>query len=47
MKKYKISLEIEAEIEAFDEGDARDYANDIFGIDDEIKKVNIVEIKLI
>jgi hypothetical protein len=46
MKKYKISLEIEAEIEAFDEGDARDYANDIFGIDDEIKKVNIVEIKL-
>jgi hypothetical protein len=46
MKKYKIKLEIEAEVEAFDEGDARDYANDIFGIDDEIKKVNIVEIKL-
>jgi hypothetical protein len=46
MKKYKVNIEIEAEIEAFDEGDARDYANDIFGIDDEIKKVNIVEIKL-
>ena len=46
MKKYKIKLEIEAEVEAFDEDDALDYANDIFGIDDEIKKVNIVEIKL-
>jgi hypothetical protein len=44
MKKYKVNIEIEAEIEAFDEGDARDYANDIFGIDDEIKKVNIVKI---
>ena len=47
MKKYKIKLEIEAEVEAFDEDDALDYANDIFGVDDEIKKVNIVEIKLI
>ena len=46
MKKYKIKLEIEAEVEAFDEDDALDYANDIFGVDDEIKKVNIVEIKL-
>ncbi len=37
MKIYKVKLEIDAEVEAFDQGDALDYANDIFGIDDEIK----------
>jgi hypothetical protein len=45
MKKYKVSLEIEAEVEAFDEDDALDYANDIFGVDDEIKKVKVVNVK--
>jgi hypothetical protein len=45
MKKYKVSLEIEAEVEAFDEDDALDYANDIFGVDDEIKKVKVVSVK--
>jgi len=45
MKKYRVTLEIEAEIEAFDEGDALDYTSDIFGIDDEIKKVTIINIK--
>jgi len=41
----KIKQELEAEVEAFDEGDALDYANDIFGIDDEIKNVKVVSIK--
>jgi hypothetical protein len=45
MKKYKVSLEVEAEVEAFDEDDALDYANDIFGVDDEIKKVKVVSVK--
>lgn len=45
MKKYKVSLEIEAEVEAFDESDALDYANDIFGVDDEIKNVKVVSVK--
>ena len=39
MKNYKVKLEIEAEVEAFDQDDALDYANDIFGVDDEIKNV--------
>jgi len=45
MNKYSIKLEINAEIEAFDEDDARDYISDIFGIDDEIKSVKILNIK--
>ena len=45
MNKYSIKLEINAEIEAFDEDDARDYVSDIFGIDDEIKSIKIVNIK--
>jgi len=45
MKSYKVKLEIEAEVEAFDEDDALDYANDIFGVDDEIKKVKVVSVK--
>jgi hypothetical protein len=45
MNKYSIKLEINAEIEAFDEDDARDYVSDIFGIDDEIKSVKILNIK--
>jgi hypothetical protein len=44
MKKYKVSLEIEAEVEAFNEADAKDYVAEIFNIDDEIKKVNIIKI---
>ena len=39
MKTYKIKLEIDAEVEAFTEEDASDYINDIFGIDEEIKKL--------
>jgi hypothetical protein len=45
MNTYKVKLEIEAEVEAFDEDDALDYANDIFGVDDEIKKVKVVSVK--
>lgn len=45
MKTYKVKLEIEAEVEAFDQDDALDYANDIFGVDDEIKNVKVVSIK--
>jgi hypothetical protein len=45
MNKYSIKLEINAEIEAFDEDDARDYVSDIFGIDEEIKSVKILNIK--
>jgi hypothetical protein len=45
MKNYKVNLEIEAEVEAFDEDDALDYANDIFGVDDEIKNVKVISVK--
>jgi len=45
MKKYKVKLEVDVEVEAFDEGDALDYASDIFGIDDEVKNVKVVSVK--
>ncbi len=45
MKSYKVKLEIEAEVEAFDQDDALDYANDIFGVDDEIKNVKVITVK--
>ena len=45
MKSYKVKLEIEAEVEAFDQDDALDYANDIFGVDDEIKNVKVFSVK--
>jgi hypothetical protein len=45
MKSYKVKLEIEAEVEAFDQDDALDYANDIFGVDDEIKSVKVISVK--
>ncbi len=41
----KVKLEIEAEVEAFDQDDALDYANDIFGVDDEIKNVKVISVK--
>jgi len=46
MNKYLIKLEISAEVEAFDEDDARDYVNEIFGTDDEVKSVKIVLVKI-
>ena len=45
MKIYKVKLEIDAEVEAFDQDDALDYANDIFGIDDDIKSVKVISVK--
>ena len=45
MKKYTVKLEVDVEVEAFDSDDALDYANDIFGIDDEIKKIKIISVK--
>ena len=45
MNTYKVKLEVMAEVEAVDESDALDYANDIFGIDDEIKNVKVVSVK--
>ena len=45
MNSYKIKLEVEAEVQAFNENDANDYINDIFGTDEEIKSIKIVSIK--
>lgn len=45
MKTYKVKLEIEAEVQAFDENDAVDYINDIFGVDDEVRNVKVVNVK--
>lgn len=45
MNIYRVKIEVEAEVEAFDESDALDYANDIFGVDDEIKSVKVINVK--
>ena len=45
MNKYKVKLEVTAEIEAFDEDDARDYISDIFGTDEEVKSIKITSLK--
>jgi hypothetical protein len=45
MNKYTVKLEVVAEVEAFDEYDAKDYITDIFGTDDEIKSIKITSIK--
>ena len=45
MKIFKVKIEIDAEVQAFDEDDASDYVNDIFGVDDEVKNVKIISIK--
>lgn len=45
MNKYSVKLEILAEVEAFDENDAREYITDIFGTDDEVKSIKIVNLK--
>lgn len=45
MKKYSVKLEVVLEVEAFDQDDARDYVNDIFGTDDEIKSIKVVSLK--
>jgi hypothetical protein len=45
MNTYRVKLEIDAEVQAFDENDAVDYLNDIFGVDDEVKNVKVVSVK--
>ena len=45
MNTYRVKLEISAEVEAFSQEDAVDYANDIFGVDDEVKNVKVISVK--
>lgn len=45
MNKYKIKLEAEVEVEAFSEDDAKDYVQDIFGVDEEIKNLKVLSVK--
>lgn len=45
MNTYQVKLNVELEVIAFDEKDARDYVSDIFNVDDEIKSVNIIKIQ--
>lgn len=45
MNTYKVKIEIDAEVDAFDENDAEDYLNDIFGIGEEVKNIKIVSVK--
>lgn len=45
MNKYSVKLEVLAEVEAFDENDAKEYINDIFGTDDEVKSIKIINLK--
>ena len=45
MKAYKVKLEIDAEVQALSEEDAVDYVNDIFGVDDEVKNVKVINVK--
>lgn len=45
MHNYVVKLNVEVEVQAFDESDAKDYVGDIFNIDDEIKKVTINSIR--
>ena len=45
MNTYKVRLEVDIEIEAFNEDYELDYSSDIFGVDDEIKNVKVVSVK--
>jgi hypothetical protein len=45
MNTYSIKIEVNAEVQAFNEEDAADYINDIFGIDDEVKSVKVISVK--
>jgi len=45
MNTYKIKIEVDAEVQAFSENDAIDYVNDIFGVDEEIKSIKVVNVK--
>ena len=45
MKTYSIKIEVNAEVQAFSEDDAVEYINDIFGVDDEVRSIKIVNVK--
>lgn len=45
MNTYIVKIEVSAEVQAFSEDDAKDYINDIFGLDEEIKSIKISSIK--
>jgi hypothetical protein len=45
MKSYRVKIEVEVEVSAFNSDDALEYVHDIFNVDDEIKKINILSIK--
>ena len=45
MNTYRIKLEVDAEVQAFNEDDAVDYVSDIFGVDDEVKNVKVVSVR--
>jgi len=45
MNTYTVKVNVELEVSAFNLADASDYISDIFNVDDEIKKINIVSIK--
>jgi len=45
MNTYRVKIELDAEVEAFNEDDAIDYVNDIFGVDEEIKNIKVVNVK--
>jgi hypothetical protein len=45
MNTYVVKIEVEAHIEAFTEDDARDYISEIFGVDDEVKNVKVLNVK--
>ena len=45
MNTYSVKIEVNAEVQAFNEDDAVDYVNDIFGLDDEVKSIKVVSVK--
>lgn len=45
MNTYSIKIEVNAEVQAFSEDDAVDYVNDIFGVDDEVKSIKVINVK--
>jgi hypothetical protein len=45
MKTYAVKVEISAEIKAFNEDDAGDYLQDLFGSDDVINNFKIIDMR--
>jgi len=45
MNTYLVKIELNAQIDAFNENDAIEYINDIFGVDDEVKSIKVINIK--